>query len=302
MKAADIAKSLDMPLRVVQRVLQTWEELGEVCRDRHGMGRAPLLGRHAVKLMLALIERTPDIYLDEIHEQLYELHDRDVSLATVWRTLRRLGITSKKLSRAAAERCAHARRAFAFEIGAEPPERIVAADESAVNLLTSYRENGWAFRGVRARKSTNFVRGPRFSMLPAITINGIIYSHIKKGSYNGDDFLDWLRGLLRIMNPYPGPQSVLVLDNCGIHHVPEVEELCEERGVKLMYLPPYSPDLNPDEECFSFVKSYIRRHGTDFRNVVEGDDLAAPYIFLYEVLDQVTPEAAQGWFHHSGYI
>ncbi|KAF8078347.1 hypothetical protein FPV67DRAFT_1389884, partial [Lyophyllum atratum] len=61
-----------------------------------------------------------------------------------------------------------------------------------------------------------------------ITMNGIIYSHVKIGGYNGDQFLEWLEGLLRVMNPYPAPQSVLVLDNCRIHHVPGVEELCEE--------------------------------------------------------------------------
>ena len=68
-------------------------------------------------------------------------------------------------------------------------------------------------------------------MLPAITVDGIIYSHIKEGSYNGDQFLEWLDGLLRVMNPYPARHSVLILDNCRIHHVEGVEERCEERWV-----------------------------------------------------------------------
>lgn len=69
----------------------------------------------------------------------------------------------------------------------------------------------------------------RYSMLPALTIGGIIYSHIKMGGYNGDQFIEWLEGLLQIMNPYPAPNSVLILDNCRIHHVEGVEELCEAR-------------------------------------------------------------------------
>lgn len=60
-------------------------------------------------------------------------------------------------------------------------------------------------------------------------MDGIIYSHIKEGSYNGDQFLEWLDGLLDVMNPYPAIHSVLVLDNCRIHHVEGVEERCEER-------------------------------------------------------------------------
>ncbi|KAH9015861.1 hypothetical protein EDB85DRAFT_1821142, partial [Lactarius pseudohatsudake] len=82
-----------------------------------------------------------------------------------------------------------------------------------VNILTTYRTNGWAVEG-----------------LP-ITMNGVIYSHIKKGAYNGDEFIKWLTGLLEIMNPYPAPNSVLILDNCRIHHVEGVEELCVERYV-----------------------------------------------------------------------
>jgi hypothetical protein len=69
-------------------------------------------------------------------------------------------------------------------------------------------------------------------MLPALTVDGIIYSHIKIGGYNGNQFMEWVEGVLSVMNAYPAPQSVLILDNCRIHHVPGVEELCEEQLVR----------------------------------------------------------------------
>ena len=72
-------------------------------------------------------------------------------------------------------------------------------------------------------------------------------------------------------------------------------------GIKLVFLPPYSPDLNPIEECFSYIKSYIARHGDTFRNIVEVGDEADPFLFLYSTLETVTAEASQGWFRHSGY-
>ncbi|KIK80244.1 hypothetical protein PAXRUDRAFT_766476, partial [Paxillus rubicundulus Ve08.2h10] len=70
----------------------------------------------------------------------------------------------------------------------------------------------------------------------------------------------------------------------------------------LVYLPPYFPGLNPTEECFSFVKTYIRQHGHEFHGIVEGVDKADPVLFLCAVLDQVTPAAACGCFHDSGYL
>lgn len=68
-------------------------------------------------------------------------------------------------------------------------------------------------------------------MLPAVTTKGIIFSDVKQGGYNGDEFQDYLYGLLEVMNPYPLPHSVLVMDNCRIHHVEGVEEMCEARYV-----------------------------------------------------------------------
>ncbi|KAJ7196591.1 hypothetical protein B0H12DRAFT_985715, partial [Mycena haematopus] len=79
------------------------------------------------------LEHTPDMYLDELQLQLLLVHDIEVSLATLSRTLKRLGYSNKKLSRVAAERSASKRRAYKHEIGNYPPEYLVFADEAAVN-------------------------------------------------------------------------------------------------------------------------------------------------------------------------
>src|ERR1700683_1523345 len=70
-----------------------------------------------------------------------------------------------------------------------------------------------------------------YSLLPTITVDGLIYSHIKVGGYNGAEFLEYLFGLTAQMNLYPAPCSVLVIDNCRIHHVFGVEELCATQYV-----------------------------------------------------------------------
>jgi hypothetical protein len=66
-----------------------------------------------------------------------------------------------QLSKPAAERRETARREFALEVGRYPAEYLVTADEAAVNILTTYRNNGWSYKGLRAIKSCNFVRGTR---------------------------------------------------------------------------------------------------------------------------------------------
>jgi transposase len=71
----------------------------------------------------------------------------------------------------------------------------------------------------------------RFSVLPALTLDGVIYSSIQVGAFNGDTFLEFIEGLLEEMNPYPAARSVLVMDNCSIHHVDGVRAICEEKYV-----------------------------------------------------------------------
>jgi hypothetical protein len=72
--------------------------------------------------------------------------------------------------------------------------------------------------------------------------------------------------------------------------------------VKLLYLPAYSPDYNPVEEMFSYIKLYIRRHGEKFRAATELGNEAAPFLFLYLAVLTVTANHAQGWFHDCGYL
>ena len=65
--------------------------------------------------------------------------------------------------------------------------------------------------------------------MPAISLGGIIECMIVEGSFNSDLFLIFIRNVLNRMQPFPGPNSVIVMDNCAIHKVPEVRELIEAR-------------------------------------------------------------------------
>ena len=65
-----------------------------------------------------------------------------------------------------------------------------------------------------------------------------------------------------MMHPVDGssPNSILIMNNCSIHHISEVKELMRQSGIVMLFLPPYSPDLNPVEEAFSYIKNYLQKH------------------------------------------
>ncbi|KAK7012384.1 hypothetical protein R3P38DRAFT_3324092 [Favolaschia claudopus] len=160
--STEIAIDLDMPVRVVQRVKQTWHEIGDVCRDRKDQGRGRLLSfDHCEACLFYCLHSLiilPTFISTKIQEQLFIQHDLRVSMATISRTMKRLGLSSVKLSRQAAERWVDFRRDFGLEIGDEPAGRIVCADEAAVNILTTYRRNAWYMKGIRAWKRCRGVR------------------------------------------------------------------------------------------------------------------------------------------------
>ncbi|KIJ36630.1 hypothetical protein M422DRAFT_143696, partial [Sphaerobolus stellatus SS14] len=84
---------------------------------------------------------------------------------------------------------------------------------------------GWAPRGECAAVTAKFQCGQGYSLLPVLCSEGIIYSEIQKGAYDGPSFLTFIENLLEHMNPWPAPWSVLVMDNCSIHHLEDVETL-----------------------------------------------------------------------------
>ena len=100
------------------------------------------------------------------------------------------------------------------------------------------------------------------------------------------------------MNAFPGPNSVLVLDNASIHHADRdlLKDLCESKGVRVEFLPPYSPDLNPIEEFFSACKHRIRR---DYHQLTGSD---TPVDDLKSIFSCVgSAQNAWGWIQHCGY-
>jgi transposase len=98
------------------------------------------------------------------------------------------------------------------------------------------------------------------------------------------------------MNPFPSTNSVLVLDNAKIHHDQELLDYLDVFGVKVVFLPFYSPDLNPIETAFSTIKQFLQRHQYFV------DISYNPMYPLLITCSQITFQMAKGYFKGSGYF
>ena len=85
------------------------------------------------------------------------------------------------------------------------------------------------------------------------------------------------------------------MDNCSIHHVQEIKDFIENLGIVILFLPPYSPDYNPIEELFSYLKHYLKEH-EDLIQV-----FSTPVPVIEEALESVTSTKCNHWISDSGY-
>ena len=180
------------------------------------------------------------------------------------------------------------------------PEQLVFADESHFNRLTLRRPYAWAKRGDRASRYEFQFRGSKYSILPALSLDGILHLEVVENAVTGAAFRRFVEGLLPRMNKWPLPNSVLVVDNASIHKVAGICELVEEHGMRLMFLPSYSPNLNPIELSFSSIKAWLRANCDEVNQEMESKN-GTVYNALWQVVYSVTPEKARGWYKHCGY-
>ena len=88
----------------------------------------------------------------------------------------------------------------------------------------------------------------------------MIFSQILPGTTDREVFEDFIEQLLSLCGRWPKSQSVLVMNNASFHHTDRITQMCPNAEVKLIYLSPYSPDLDPIEELFAEMKAFIKRN------------------------------------------
>jgi len=118
----------------------------------------------------------------------------------------------------AAERSQMVRDGWMARISRYDANRLVFLNESAANERTADRKYGWAPRGIRAAEYLPIKRSERWSILLAYTTNGYLTYEIHQDSFNAVRFNTFIADkLLSLMQPFPAPRSVIILDNARIH-------------------------------------------------------------------------------------
>jgi transposase len=135
------------------------------------------------------------------------------------------------------------------------PARLVFIDETWAKTNMA-RTRGYAPRGDRLVDAAPHGHWHTTTFLGALTVRGFIAPMVVDGAVNGAVFRAYVE---QVLVPELRPGDVVVMDNLGSHTVAGVRRAIEAVGCRLLFLPPYSPDLNPIEQFFSKLKAFLRK-------------------------------------------
>ena len=216
--------------------------------------------------------------------------DKTVSKTMVYRIFQRLGITRKRVTKRYDQQDEGKVQAFLSSLPPQSTSEWLALDECGfvMNHVPSY---GYSPRGKRAVVSRPGPRGKRFSLLLCISPCGVVRSSLVQGGFKSPEFRDFLQAL---------PVCLTIsMDNASIHHatkslqrldLPTILETAQSREQTLVYLPAYSPQLNPTELCFNTLRTSVHRacprNEADLRQAVG------------QAILSLTPEVCKSFFRH----
>lgn len=170
-----------------------------------------------------------------------------------------------------------------------PRERFIFIDETGINTDMA-RRHGRSLRGERIEQKLPRNTPKPLTVIAALALSGLKAALEIEGSVNKALFLLYCKECLA---PELKPGDIVFLDRLGAHRGCEVREVVEARGARLVYLPAYSPDFNPIEQCWSKVKEALRSAAARSPGALRKA--------LDRALQTITAQDARGWFAHAGY-
>jgi transposase len=168
--------------------------------------------------------------------------------------------------------------------------RVKFIDESGLNIAMT-RRYGRAPRGERALGSAPQNSGQHVTILGALSCMGLEAVMTIEGATDADVFRAYVR---EVLCPTLREGDIVIADNLSAHKAAGVQEAIAAIGARLLYLPPYSPDLNPIERCWSKIKTCLRAAKARTREALDAA--------VTRALATVTASDARAWFAHSGYV
>lgn len=280
----------------VCEIVKIFRLTGDVRAPCAGRRRRPgIVSARDWDYLVTVLEARPDVFLDEMQALLAAWSGTRYAISTLCVTLRRNDYTRRVLHRIARRRDLAEEVNWIGVFGKYPANFFVFIDETRKDPRGLCRRYGRGIRGERTVVLDMFSRSKSYSALAVLTLDGVIDCVVDdvKGVNAERLIYNIFFHLVPHLRPFPGRNSIVMLDNASIHHDPRVRQMIEATGARIVFIPPYANNLNPIEEGFSKAKLWLQRH----RDMAERHPVWA----LATALRSVTHTDAAGYMRHAGY-
>ena len=169
------------------------------------------------------------------------------------------------------------------------PARLVFIDETWAKTNMT-RTHGRALRGARLMAKVPHGHWKTMTFVAALRVDGLTAPMVLDQPINGEWFLAYVE---HVLTPTLTPGDVVIMDNLGSHRGRAVRAAIRKAGAHLLFLPPYSPDLNPIEQAFSKLKSQLRK--ADERSI------ETVWRRIGDLLNLFSPTECANYLRHAGY-
>jgi len=170
------------------------------------------------------------------------------------------------------------------------PTKLIFLDETGASTDMA-RRYGRSAKGTRCKDSVPAGHWKTLSFIAGLRMDDITAPWVLDGPMTGEAFKTYLKTQLV---PTLKPGDIVICDNLAAHKVAGVREIVEAAGAKIMYLPPYSPDLNPIEQVFAKLKALLRKAAE--RSVEK------LWQTIGKLLDLFKPNECKNYFKNAGYV
>lgn len=169
------------------------------------------------------------------------------------------------------------------------PGRLVFVDETWVKTNMAPLR-GWCDRGKRLRAHAPYGHWKTLTFVAALRVDGIEAPCLFDGPINKESFTEWVRCFLV---PVLKPGDIVIIDNLSSHKGKVIRALIRATGARVLFLPPYSPDLNPIEQAFAKLKAFLRKAAARTIDAVTSS--------LAGILESFTAEECANYLKNAGY-
>lgn len=289
-----IATALHLKYQTVYSIIRLYKNSGRVLSLHTHNGRGKKLTEACLNSLFMLMRDDCSITLNEIKTKLFKMNNITVSVSTINRALKHFHYSFKRISLIPERRntveTINKRFEYALIAMNYDPAKTYYLDEMGVSFVMRCGY-GRALIGQSPRKIIASVKSKNFSVAAAIGLNGVILYEAQPNPFNTISFGDFVNKLCDIFESNSIKNAIFVLDNVAFHKSPDIASKIEIRGHTIIFIPPYSPQLNPIEEVFSKWKCLIKS-----KNCQNQEELLT---YISECGNEISENDVMGYYSHT---